>query len=670
MTDNKITFGQSINRSQQDMPNNLSYSQMTTNIYGVDKPDITKFMYEYNDKNRPDFNDYWFTRSDDSIIENIEQIILSCQRDKYFMLKVLNFEVIKDYAEIQQILYDYYAVRSKKNGKKIDNPYDFIDLRDSDIMLLKVKYYIKLNLPEDKIRIDTKTGKQEQSEGEVDVLIMLPRYVNKYYFRIQGNYYCPMFQIVDGSTYNNATSNSKVQSITLKTPFMPIKVYKEYNSLTDCINNTTHRCVLFTSYVFTKKTDAIKFILGRYGYYGTQEFLELDGIYVTQYKEDENGRPIPIMNPENYYHFASDIISTSNSASPKEKKKELSYERIMVVVGKKLFDKDNITQSFVYTILKNVKKLEHYADMFDPRYWNRSLGGDFLSATLDKGIPVLDSFESIYDLKTRASIRLPMEDKADSYRILRWMMREFNFLRAKDNLDVSTKRPRMADEYLAAVYAMKLSRGIYRITDKGKNITFKDVTRVIDIAPNYILKNINSTNLVDYVNLVNDNDAELALAYTYKGISGLGDQGGGTAVPLIYRSVHPSHLGKIDLDSSSASDPGLSGTIAPMAKIYGDSFSDYEEPNGWSEYYTNMMNEFHSLIGMKQALEIKQKLGYSYDDVKYEMVKETIATYKRYIPGIIDLNGKKDFTLGAVIETELVVTDNDDEEDVPQFNED
>ena len=282
MADNKITFGQSINRSQQDMPNNLSYSQMTTNIYGVDKPDIAKFMYEYNDKNRPQFNDYWFTRSDDSIIENIEQIILSCQRDKYFMLKVLNFEVIKDYAEIQQILYDYYAVRSKKNGKKIDNPYDFIDLRDSDIMLLKVKYYIKLNLPEDKIRIDTKTGKQEQSEGEVDVLIMLPRYVNKYYFRIQGNYYCPMFQIVDGSTYNNATSNSKVQSITLKTPFMPIKVYKEYNSLTDCINNTTHRCVLFTSYVFTKKTDAIKFILGRYGYYGTQEFLELDGIYVTQ----------------------------------------------------------------------------------------------------------------------------------------------------------------------------------------------------------------------------------------------------------------------------------------------------------------------------------------------------------------------------------------------------
>ena len=646
----QFTFGAAMNynKNQQELPNNLSYSQMTNMTYGTDKPDIAKFMREFNDKHREKFNRYWFERDDDSIIENIEQIILSCQRDKYFMLKVLNFEVIKDYEEIQNTLYEYYAARSKKNGKKIDNPYDFIDLRDSDIMLLKVRYYIKLNLPEDKIRVDTKTGKYEQTEGEIDVLIELPRYINKYYFRIQGNYYNPIFQIVDGSTYNNATSNSKVQTVTLKTPFMPIKVYKEYNVINDCIDKSPHKCVLFTSYVFTKKTDAIKFILGRFGLYGAIEFLEIGDIYIGPYQEDENKHPIPIMDPEIYYNFASDPVQVK---SDKKLQREIGdhYVKIIVAVAKRVFDKDNITQSFVYTILKNVRKLENYMDIYDPRYWNRSLGGDFLSATLDKGIPVLDSFESIYDIKTRASIRLPIEDKADSYRILRWIMREFNFLRNKDNLDISTKRPRMADEYLATIYAMKLSRGIYRITDKGKNVTFKDVTRVIDIAPNYILKNINATNLVDYVNLVNDNDAELALAYTYKGISGLGDQGGGTAVPLIYRSVHPSHLGKIDLDSSSASDPGLSGTICPMAKVYDGSFSDYVEPNGWYDYYTEMVNDFHNLIGMKQALEIKEKLGYSYDDVKYEMVKETIATYKRYLPGLIDLAGKKDYTVGAII---------------------
>ena len=54
-------------------------------------------------------------------------------------------------------------------------------------MLLKVKYYIKLNIPDNKIRVDTKTGEVDRTEGEVEVLIALPRYVNKYYFKGKTN---------------------------------------------------------------------------------------------------------------------------------------------------------------------------------------------------------------------------------------------------------------------------------------------------------------------------------------------------------------------------------------------------------------------------------------------------------------------------------------------------
>lgn len=589
----------------------------------MNKPDIAKFMYDFNDKNREKFNDYWFERNDDDIIRGIEQVILSCQRDKYFLLKVLDFEVIKDYEEIQNILYKYYMEKTK-NGKKVDNPYDYIDLGDSDIMLLKVKYFIRINIPEDKIRIDTKTGKPEQTEGQVEVLIALPRYVNKYYFRIQGNYYNPIFQVVDGSTYNNLTSNNvKVQTITLKNQFMPIKVYKEYYDLVDMVTGELKRSVLYTSYTFTKKTDAMKFILGRYGYYGALEMLELSDIHLC--------KPNDIMDPNLYYNF------------------KLGDESFHVSVLKEIFDKDNMTQSFVVTVLRSIKKVENYDKVFSPKFWNRSLGGDFSSFTLDKGISVLDSFEAIYDLKTKETIKLPIEDKQDTYTILRWMMREFNYLKSKDNLDISTKRPRMADEYLAAIYAMKLSRGIYRISDKGKNVSFKDVTRVIDTSPTFILKNINSSNLVNFVNLVNDNDAELALAYTYKGVSGLGDQGSSTSVPMVYRYVYPSHLGRVDLDSSSASDPGMSGTICPMAKVSDGYFSDYKEPNGWREFYIDMLNNIHNLHGMKQTIELKQKMGLEYDYVKEDMVKETISTYRRLVPAILDINGKKDYTIGAII---------------------
>ena len=600
------------------------------------KPDIDQFLYKFNDQHREKFNDFWFTRNDDDIIEGMKQVILSCERDKYFIIKVIGFEVIKDYEEIQKILYNYYSMKTK-NGKKVSNEYDYITLRDSDIMLLKVRYYIKLNIPESKIRIDPKTGELEKSEGELEVLIILPIYVNKYYFRILGNYYNPIFQIVDGSTYNNSTSNSKVQSITLKTQFMPIKVYKESYDIMDIVDGTVHRCVLFTSYIFNKKTDSIKFILGRYGLYGAEEMLELNGIYTSK------GDASP-MDPNVFYNFTD------------------PHHKIIVSVIKRLFDKDNVTQSFVYTILKSVKKLENFDDIYDPRYWNRMLGADFQSATLDKGIPVLDSFESIYDIGTKQSIKLPPEDKEDSYCILRWMMREFSFLKARDNMDISTKHPRQADEYLPAIYAMKISRGLYRISDKGKNVTFKDVVRVLDTPPNYILKNINAANLVDYVDLVNDNDAELAISYTYKGISGLGDQGSGTAVPIVYRFVHPSQLGRVDLDASSSSDPGLSGLICPMAKINNGSFTDYKEPNGWKQFYLEIMSELRSLYGMQQAIDLKKRCGLSYDYVKEDMVKETIESYHRLIPAIIDIDGKKDYTLSRRKKlSEITVSKGDDD---------
>ena len=617
------------------------------------KPNISQFMHNFVDKNRIKFNRYWFDRDDDKLIEGIEQVILSCERDKYFLLKVLNFEVIKDYEEIQRTLKEYYD-RKTKNGKKIDNYYDNINLKDSDIMLLKVTYYIKLNLPEDKIPINKKTGMKERSEGTVQSIIALPIYVDKYFYRLYGNYYSPMFQIVDGSTYNNSTSNAKTQSVTLKTQFMPIKVYKEYQTLTDLTLGGI-QCVLYTSYVFTKKTDAMKFILGRYGLYGAAEMLELSEIYVTRdtecHKLDKNKHHInPPMNPEYYYNLVSNDY------------------KVVVSVPKLLFDTDRVTQSFCYTILKNVKKYENFEDIFDVRYWNRSLGSDFLSATLDKGIPVLDSFESIYDLKTKDTIRLPIEDKMDSYTIIRWIMREFSYLRKKDNLDISTKRPRLTDEYLPSIYAMKLSKGIYRISDKGKNITFKDVMRVVDTDPEYIIKNINAANLVSYVDLVNDNDAELALSYTYKGISGLGEQSSGTAVPIIYRNVHPSHLGRVDIDASSSSDPGLSGIICPTAKTYNGAFSDFSEPNGWKDWYDDNINKVNENMGLSETISFDKKPPLEYDSVKDEMVRETIESFYQLRPAILDEAGLKDYTLGAIIEKEKVNYDDDEDSDDSQDN--
>ena len=76
----------------------------------------------FNDEYREPFNDSLFEHTDDRMIEELEQVILSCQRDKYFMLKVLNFEVIKR---------DTGLV---KMGEKL-SPYNFVTIIIKGIIL-------------------------------------------------------------------------------------------------------------------------------------------------------------------------------------------------------------------------------------------------------------------------------------------------------------------------------------------------------------------------------------------------------------------------------------------------------------------------------------------------------------------------------------------------------
>jgi hypothetical protein len=47
------------------------------------------------------------------------------------------------------------------------------------------------------------------------------------------------------------------------------------------------------------------------------------------------------------------------------------------------------------------------------------------------------------------------------------------------------------------------------------------------------------------------------------------------------------------------------------------------------------------------------------------MVRETITTYQRLIPVFIDIDGKKDYTLGAIIETgEKVIVPSESEDGI------
>lgn len=571
-----------------------------------------ELIHQFAQETRPPFNDELFERNDDDLIQALEDVILSCQRDKYFTIRVEKFTVVKDYEEVQKTLYDYEQEKINKlisKGKKApENPYSFINLNDSDIMILIVDYYISVN---DGI---------ENPHDTLRVLITLPRLVDKYYYRINGNYCYAMIQVVDGSTYNNTTSRSKYPNIVYKTLFMPTRIYRNIVTETD-YNGEDVTGVLYTAKLFSKFNPVMEYIFAKFGLMGGLQFMGLDGV---------------IMMSSQFLNIPDTYV----------------FEKfgVFITVPKMVFDKDLTTQTVVFTIYQRIGTIinkekqpymacleidgrkkrkkeregdEEWAklekglygpdllkDMCSDWYWLESLALRFGSRpTTDKGYSVLDSLESIYDIDSHNTLKLPEEYKRDIYHVLRWLIRQFPELRMKENTDISTKKVRR-EKYLSASYAKKLSKGIYRASDTQKKITIKDIKRYINIDPNFLLSKISKDQLTSFRNDVNDNDAFIPLKYSVKGVSGLGERKG-SSVPDMYKYVHPSHLGRVDVDTSSAGDPGMTGIICPMAQIANSSFADgdWQEPNGWEEEFQEIISDYNSTHQRINLVTFQNQMG-------------------------------------------------------------
>lgn len=552
-------------------------------------------------QNRPEFNHLLFDRDEDAIIDELLKVIKACERDNdYFTIKVDSYRIVDNYDEINQILFDYYEnlTKNKTKAKKKDNQYGYINLNESYIRLLIVRYFIK----------------DRNEQDYLDVIIAIPRIVDKFYFNINGIMRSTLLQIVDGSTYNNGTSNAKLPSITLKITFMATRVTRRYEFVNDIDGNTV-KLTHYSASMFNKYTSALKYIFAKFGFYGALDFLGLGGcVHLTRFKPE---------NMENYYIFEID-------------------EEQYLLAPKMLVDGNQLLQSALVTIMHSIVPGINFENYFTIEFWRRSLGsefsggidkliefyikGDETSDTIEKGNSVLNSFETILDESTRQSIRLPMSEKETTYHVMRWIVREFNNLRLKDNLSLSYKRIRFA-EYIASLYAMKIARGIYRVSDMNKKATIQSIRKAIRTDPAFLIQAITKSKMVSYRNMVSDMDAMQGLKFTYKGVSGLGE-GSNKSIPEIYRSIHPSHIGKVDLDASSDGNPGITGTLCPYANIYdGGFFEDYQEPNVWQEEFIKLVDDYQNACNIKDILEFKQQNGTQCTE-QLQVAEDTVACMK------------------------------------------
>lgn len=568
----------------------------------VIEPNQYSFIREYNDKNRPQFNPELFNRSDDAIIEVLKKVILSIERDRYFVIKVMNFSVVDDYQQIRILLREQEKFKSKnKNKQKIDDKYNYIPLKDSDIRLLIVDYYLEVPNP--------KEGSPRSKN--LRVLIEVPKIVDKYYFRIFGNIYSSLYQVVDGSTYNNSNSaNPKSQNIAFKTLFMASRIYRYIEKL-KMTNGETKECIWYMSNIFKKNCPLMRYLLARFGFYQTCQLLKVNDLYISDHDIEK----------DDYYTV----------------KKNNMY----ISLPKYIYDNDPVAQSLMYTVYNSVSRETSLNNVYTLEYWIAVLGDSYNNKTVEKGLNVLDSLESILDIPTQENLKLPEECKKNIYDIIIWILREFNELRKKDNLDISTKRIRY-EEYFGAIYAIKLATGLYRISDEASKLQIDRLEKAIYTFPDFLLKQISKDSLVNYNNSVNDMDAITALKFTYKGVSGVGD-GNTASIPVNYRQVHPTHLGRLDLDSSTANDPGLSGMLCPMASIHNNFFSDYKEPNNWRAEVDQVLAQYAQLESLKNALEYQGTInGVNVEEQRLAVIQDTLSSIEKLITPIARINKEID----------------------------
>lgn len=539
---------------------------------------IKEALSKYSKTHREPFNEELFVRSEYDIIEDVKKIILSVASpsnvntngEKMF-IGINYFRTIDDYREVQNVLYELES-KEKRRNKRIDyNIHDYINLKDSDIILLEVNYHLEVN------------GNALDNSVYIDI----PKVINKYYFRLSGTVYSTLYQIADSSTYNNSQSKKKERRITFRQEFQKHDVYEKKSKIDQLIYNedgstssTIVKCINYTTNLFGNNIPLCKYFLANYGLTGAINYLRLAEIYLT------------IDTP---YH-------------PNEQFVTFFKDNVFISVPYMIWDASPVTQSFIYAVLTNCpKKCTDLEKLYTKDYWLMMLGSDFKNKSVEKGQAMLDSTKSNYSLIMKEGLRLPESDKGTLLDVLRWEMYEFDALYNKDNYDMTYKKIRVS-AYIAGIYAAKLTTNLINSTNGINSLTVEKLYKNLNIPHSFIIDILKKGNLVSYKNNVNDDDIFSVLKYTFKGTSGIGENKA-SAVPVKYRLANPSHIGRVDCDTSPAGDPGMTGLLCPYAKIYdGGYLGEYKEPCNWREIQDKIIDEYRKIYSISSIFKTKEEL--------------------------------------------------------------
>lgn len=417
-------------------------------------------------------------------------------------------------------------------------------------------------------------------------------------YMLKGKRYVPQYQLTETTTYN--TSNQLV----LKS-IMGIKLEKKrieaHDRKGDLYILNAWRCNLMNG-----MTPVMLFYLSEYGWVDTLEFFMVGEL--VEITEEET------FDQEHTY------FPINGSLSLKVKSSALLSVYVQGVVGSLLAVLDpKIT-------MEDVQSINH---------WIAAIGatkkGTTKSSHFEMGRRYRILFKRMLDGGSKKSYRLTMHNKRTVLHAIRWMIQEYAFLRARDNLDLSFKRLRGGNEYIAQLITGTISEKIRKFVHTTANTPEKLKTKydnLFKFKGMEVISKLHKSGLVKDEDVVNDmNDVYMRFAATSKGPNALGNNNPRN-ITMRQRGLHVSHIGKIGISECSSSDPGRTASICPLAETDGLFFKDtppepeefgynfVREMGGITEWTTkdgsiilaitdptkfNTVLEVPDLIGIKQA---------------------------------------------------------------------
>lgn len=511
-------------------------------------------------------------------------------------VKMTHHEFVVDVDEIDQKNYE----RLRTNSKTVINK-NRAQILDSHVGEIRMNFHVDLPRP---VKIKNKKTKEEVTLTNIkpSIKMLIPLQDENGYSYIKGKRYIMQLQMSETSTYLTSSY------LSLKS-LLPIKIQRKKIEVK--VDDQIFILPVFEVFVFRKYENALYFYFANMGWENTLEYFGI-GEYI---------RAIPT---KDYLKSNDKYLYIKINSS------------ISLRVDKNAFFNSQYIKSMVGTICSSMTNRMTYEDgddcIFNRKLWFEKIGVSYkINASKENryglGVKSTILFNRMLDEATKNSLRIEDVNKQDIYAIIRWLCFNYEKLRCKDNFDLLNKRFR-GNECIAASLNTLISNKIKSfVNSDNDSLTDEKLLAKYNDLFSYkgyeLINRLHSSGLLRFADDVNDIDFFNKLRYTSKGINSMGGKPGSRTVSSAYRTIHPSHLGRVEINYCSSSDPGMTGFITPMVETDGPFFkgANKDAEDGFYQLKLSVGELDNSIIEVVDANKFSNLLDMS-DITIHPNVKE------------------------------------------------